>query len=257
MIGTGVLLVVLLVAPMPDVLSTISQTLMRPFTGARAMLATPGEDIQALTRSKSEILAENKQLKAELESLQFEVLVSRLLRSENKELKSLLGRDDSDRLLFANVIRRPPESLYDTLVLDVGEEEQVVVGDIVIAHETIIGVVRKVLPETATAVLFSSPGEELRVIIGEGASSTPAIAEGLGGGNYIARVPRDIAIQKNALIRVPTHREYVFAEVTDITSKPTDAFQSVRFRSPVNFVELLSVAVLLSNRTVRIEYEQE
>src|SRR3989304_2204585 len=95
--------------------------------------------------------------------------------------------------VVARVISKPPRSFYDTLVVDAGSKEGIQVGEKVLYGDNImIGEIAEVFEKTSKVRLFSSSGEVIDVTIGKRA--VPALAVGIGGGNFEIQIPRDTLI---------------------------------------------------------------
>ena len=99
----------------------------------------------------------------------------------------------------------------------------------------------EVFKNSARATLFSFPGRSADVLIGDSGIITTAI--GRGGGNFEAKLPREIEIEAGDPIVIPEIDSHIFAVVEDVVSKPTDSFQTIYFKNPVNISELEWVVV--------------
>src|SRR3989344_7517314 len=90
-----------------------------------------------------------------------------MLLRENEELKTLLSRASVFRPLLATIIQRPPVSVYDTLILDVGQTEKVQKGNRVYSLGYIpIGEIEEVIGNTSKVKIYSSSGETFSILIG-------------------------------------------------------------------------------------------
>ena len=132
----------------------------------------------------------NNALKQELEEARIALRSLDLYKSENHSLKAMLGRGKIEKRVLGNIMAKPNHSLYDTLLLDAGEQVGVAVGDRVLAGDFVLGTIREVYANHSKATLISAPGEILRVLIGE--SNIAAEALGRGAGNFIVKIPKEI-----------------------------------------------------------------
>lgn len=226
-------------APLRGVLHTVAAPIWRienwGVSGARSL----GEHF----RSKATLIAENERLHAELDTLSVRLLDRNELYEENLALKELLGRDASVNVVLGIVLARPPRSAYDTLLLDVGDEEGVRKGNYIAAGDTlIVGVIEHTAPHTSVARLFSSPGERIEVLLGESQAAIEAV--GKGAGNFEAKVPVGLPVATGTPVFIPAIMPHVFAVVEDIEAGENDSFQRILFRSPINPFELRQVSVL-------------
>ena len=167
------------------------------------------------------------------------------LQAENDSLKDLLGRKDTkQKTVLASVLVKPPQIPYDSLVVDIGEDYGLKVGDKVMASANVyIGEVSEVLPHSAKITLYSTPGKKLSVVLG--ASSVTAEAVGMGGGNFNVSLPREVEVKEGDVIVIPSITTNVFGIVEKVNFKDKDSFQTVLFKSPVNVSELNFVEVVL------------
>lgn len=195
-------------------------------------------------RSKRSLIRENQRLLTENDEFKLKSISLDLLIKENDELKQMLGRHDKsdEKTVLARVLAAPKSTAYDTLLIDIGEDKHISVGKNVLASGIfVIGRVGQVYHDTAKVVLFSSPEEKTDVIIGEHKALVTAI--GRGGGNFDAIVSKEIEVKAGDLVSFPHIRPKVFAVVEDVTESPTNSFQRVLFKNPVNVNELLWVEV--------------
>ena len=108
-------------------------------------------------QSKLKLTAENEKLKKELRDLGLKLLDRNLLYEENLLLKEKVGRGNIDESIFARVLTRPGQSLYDTLIIDVGSEVGLRGGERVMYEDTIlIGSIAEVGEKTSKVKLFSN-----------------------------------------------------------------------------------------------------
>ena len=192
---------------------------------------------KALLEEKENLLDRIRELEAKNEDRE-------RLYTENEELKNLLGRNRDTRRLLAAVILRPPASVYDTLILDVGEAEGAKVGQRVLAYgTTAVGELREVGEHTSKAVLFSSPGEKISGMIA--GRNIPVEVVGRGGGNFGIELPRSMAVSPGEAIVTPGVYGVTLGLVTEIISDPRDPFELVLVSSPVNAQELRFVELSL------------
>ena len=83
------------------------------------------------------------------------------LKTENEYLRSLLGKTPENLdMILAGVIERPPRTPFDSLVLDVGVNQEIYEGDMVFSDgQYAIGTISSVSKHTSTVTLFSSSGK--------------------------------------------------------------------------------------------------
>lgn len=197
-------------------------------------------------KSKETLEKENTELKKQLEEISFRLLDRNLLWEENIDLRERLGRADYEELkVLARVLAGPGRAPYDTLVLDIGSHSGVKVGDIVTYGNSVeIGKITEVFNTSSRAVLYSSPGETINVVLG--ADQIPAQATGRGSGNFEITIPRDTAVVEGDPIRVVSRYQRTAGVVEHIESNPNDAFKTILFKSPVNVFDIKWVEIIKS-----------
>jgi cell shape-determining protein MreC len=200
--------------------------------------------------SREELFSEIGRLTLELDQLSGIASSSALIIEENILLKRILGRDLSTSTIsnqidgvLAVVLKKPPYTPYDSLIIDTGQSLGIEKGDIVSAPGGIpIGSISEVYSNTSKVRLFSAPGETHEVLIG--ASSTMITAIGRGAGVYEASVPRNLGIEEGDLVSLPAINPLFVGRVNGLVSDPADPFTTVLFSAPVNIYELRFVIVL-------------
>lgn len=194
--------------------------------------------------SRRALFEENESLKARLEEVEAKLLERDRLLAENLELKSLLGRSERGRTLLAAVIAKPGQSPYDMLILDVGENHDVTVGQKVLAYgSVIIGEIRQVSATVSKVALFTSPGEEYAGIISGKNISLKLV--GRGGGNFMAELPRGVEVVKGEQVISTGLWPHLLGVVESVFVDPRDPFQKIILKSPVNAAVLNSVEIIL------------
>lgn len=164
--------------------------------------------------------------------------MSEALQIDNDALKDLLGRaPENEKLTLAAILARPPQSPYDSLVIDIGTNNGAHIGDVVYAQSTFaIGKIVKTDAKNSVVTLFSSSGQKQSVLIG---SSTTAVeAEGRGGGNFYIKIPRNIHVVAGDPIMWPDLRSVLLGVVDVVDAGEGDAYAHIYFKSPVNIQTL-------------------
>jgi hypothetical protein len=204
------------------------------------------------------------------------------LAAENTELKNLLGRPASQNSVLADVLSKPPFSLYDTLIVDAGSEEGIQTGDQVYALASAVVVVASstasatttsasvpAASSTATstsATSVSNPQIEIPIgLVAEvyggtsvvslfsspgqkytvsiGPAHVSASALAAGAGMFEAMVPNDSNVHVGDAVVVPSIQPSVFASVVSIVSDPARPYSLVLFQSPVDPFSLYFVEI--------------
>ncbi len=189
-------------------------------------------------RSKRALVAQNESLRAELGKAAAQLAAREQLLAENAALKEALGRRGEAHFIVASVLRKPPVSAYDTLVIDGGGEAGLAEGQTVYAYgETPIGTIVEVSGNSAVVRLWSAPGEKTAARLSPAGIDIELV--GRGGGNFEAIVPQDLAVPESASAVTRELNAKVLARFRKVISDPRDPFQTLLMSAPVN-VQMLS-----------------
>ncbi len=190
--------------------------------------------------------SENQRLRDALSSTTSALADRTILYQENVDLKARLWRNVGVQAILAGVVSRPPRTPYDTLVIDVGSAQGLVVGDLVSAGGTaFIGTVSQVYSTTARVELFSAPGETHDGLLSTSIdNSVPIILEGQGAGSLMARVPVGVAVAVGDAVVLPGVATGLFGAVSHIEMKTGESFKTIFVHLPVNLFSIRYVEVL-------------
>jgi len=236
-----IIAVVLLRHP-SDGLRSVVATVTHPVFAARSGAEADSVGLFGLFQSKTKLAQDNQRLEKKVRNLELQLLNRNVLKKENAELKALFGRTGDRNYTLAAVLNRPDQTPYDTVVIDSGSALGVSVGDNVFESGDVgIGVVESVTSNTSLVRLYSSPGMETEVFFP--GSDVAVTAEGIGGGNFIARLPEGISINVGDEVIAPGVETTLVGVVGVIERESGDLFQTVRFRSPANTSGLRFVLV--------------
>lgn len=216
-----------------------------PFWKLRTSLINFTSNSIETLRSKNSLIEENNLLKEQISKNEKDKIVLDLIKKENEDLKDILNRKiDNKKYILSSVLVKPFLSTYDTLIIDVGTNDGVKVGNKVLANgNSFIGYVSETYNNTSKIILYSSFGEKTPVLIGENSVEKEAI--GIGSGNFKVEMPRESGIKEGDSVVMPSISSNIFGIVERIEFKATDSFQNVLFKSPVNISELKWVEVVI------------
>lgn len=194
-------------------------------------------------KTKKSVFRENEELNRRLLEQNLAMADYLLLKKENEDLKSSLGRiPDKKSFILANILVKPNQSPYDTLIIDVGTDAGLKDGDKIFANEQIpLGYISNVYEHTSLVSLYSNPGEVTEAMI-SGSNATVELI-GRGGGNFEMTVPIDLDSSKGTMVVLPGISSEIIAIMEDIISNPTDPIKKVLLRSPANIQQLKWVQV--------------
>ncbi len=241
----AVVLVVALVFAVPPVRRATAHAAGTLGLGVAKVTRSVGSWIGGLgtaVRSKRALEAENAQLRGDIERFAAQVAERQHLSAENAELKAALGRSGNARFILAAVLKKPPVSAYDTLVIDGGSADGIALGQTVYAHgEAPIGTVAEVTEHSALVRLWSAPGERTPVRLSPEGLDIELV--GRGGGNFEATLPHDLSVPETAAAVTRETNARIVALFRKVISDQRDPFQKVLLVSPVNVNYLSFVEV--------------
>ncbi len=214
----------------------------KPIWKAQNVITNTMTDTSYVVRTKASVFNENESLKQENTNLKNKMIDYEVLVKENDQLKELMGRlPAKNSFTISNILAKPNRSPYDTLIVDVGTDSNILNGEEVFASEIPIGMISKVYAHTALVSLYSNPGQTTEAII-NGSNATVELL-GRGGGNFEMTIPNDLASDKGTLVLVPGNEHSVVAVIDAVISDPRDPEKKVILHSPVNIQELKWVEI--------------
>ncbi len=209
--------------------------------GVRHYFLTSSATIPVFLRSRIELEKQIQLLEQELASQKGTDATLAFVTNENEELRTLLNASSTERI-GAGVIARPPYSPYDTILLDKGSDDGVVMHAPVYHGKGIaIGYVRQVFSQTALVTLFSSPDVETTVFVFGPNLFTTAYGE--GGGVVRLSVPQGITIEEGDVVVLPSIESGALGIISEIQSIPTEPEQHAFVTLPAPLQSLRLVAV--------------
>ena len=208
----------------------------------------------AFIQSHAALARENAALEQQVSLDSINLSESQAIEMQDESLRQAIGDTSStteggiaaadavlaDQGVVANVIEAPGVSPYDTLVIDSGADQGIEVGDTArVGTVTIIGLVTQVFPSSSIVTLLSSPNQQLAVTV---ASSTPATAYGMGGGNFIITLPQDAVGGIGDAVFVPQYSESI-GRVQTVDQDDADASKNlyVAFPFPIETLRMVTV----------------
>lgn len=240
-VSVFVVIIILLNFLSPHALSGTVQWIGTPFWSFGESVRDVIYSTSNFFKTKNSLISENKSLREKNTKLKMNLLNQEAIIKENKKLNEILNRDKNKNIILGYVISWPPSSPYDTLIIDVGMNQGVEKKDKVFFNDLVIGEIYDVFDHTSLVYLFSTNGSKSDVVLNE---KIPVTAEGIGGGNFIIKLPKGIDVKNGDKILLPDTNVSPFGIVEYVETKPSDAFQNVFFRSPFNIFDIKEVHVL-------------
>lgn len=210
----------------------ISHTIAKPLWFGSNFLTKPLYEVKNFFTSKNELIKKNLELENEIMVLKLKEIDYNLLSKEFDELKNQFGREADSRVV-ARILSRPPQSPYDTLVIDLGSLSGVLQDSkVYISENIIIGLVKEITPNTSLVELFSSGNKKQEAAVSRTGSSY--ILNGLGGGNFVLEVPKDTDIIWGDVFLYPEFSPSILGTVYYIDSSSQSSFKKIYIRVPGN-----------------------
>ncbi|MEI7688974.1 MAG: rod shape-determining protein MreC [Candidatus Nomurabacteria bacterium] len=217
----------------------------KPIWKVENFISQKAKDDKYLIRTKSSVYKDNEGLLADNRDLKSSMIDYNILKDENVSLKELLGRKPiSKDLVLSNILTKPNYSPYDTIIIDIGSDVGINIGNIVYANSstlTPIGEVSMLYANTALVTLYTNPGQTTEAMM-EGTNTSVELV-GRGGGNFEMSIPIDLPFVKGTNIYLPGLQTEIVAITQDVISSPNDPVKKVLLSSPVNVQSLKWVFV--------------
>lgn len=192
--------------------------------------------------TQPELIARLSADEAKLQEMSYQNQLYKLVVDENTKLKSAASLESFAKVIPARVLLRPPQTHYDSLILDRGTDSGVKENDIVAVSGFVLGKIVSVGRSSSTAELFSTGGVTHDVILGT--PSAVAVSNGLGGGSFSISLPRSVTVDVGDMVRIPNSETLALGRVVSVKGEATDAAQTVYVASPVALQTLDFVSII-------------
>jgi cell shape-determining protein MreC len=243
-IATRTFIVIAVVLLCVFVLAPIIRNIVRGPAWLRASVVATADTSISMLSSKKTILANNNLLKAKIQEYEAQSVELQSLRDENQKLRAELSYiSNPSEFIGAQVIAKPSQSLFNTLIIDQGSNAGIKVGQLVTVQGSIgLGTISSVSSKTATVELFTGPQFSGDLVMRNQNITVPAI--GKGSGNFEIHIPREIKVIDGDILEFPDRPSIAVGVVKSIIFDARDPFQTILARIPVNVQELRFVEVV-------------
>ncbi len=192
--------------------------------------------------TKESLIAKNKELSEKIKKMEEELSGYDFIIQQNLELKKELSLKKENGV-FGTIIARPNVTVYDTFLIDIGEKNGIKNGDKILANgNMILGTVEESYQNLAKARLFSTAGESSDALLGP--DNLPVQLKGLGGGSFVADLPKEADVKEGDSASLSGFPEYIAAIVVSKEEKSNETFQKVYFRGPINIFDAKYIQVI-------------
>lgn len=227
----------------PSFTTTVLHSAVKPFWFAKNRSVVISDYFFNFFSFKSSLIKDNAKLEEELINLRMTKIDYETLLKENEELRLAYGSSSAANKIISNILSKPPQSPFDTFVIDSGANSGVSVDDRVYMSDTIIvGKIAEVTPKTSIVRMFSNGGQESEVTSARTGSNF--LIKGSGGSNFTLEVPKETDIVWGDVFLYPGSNTSVVATVYFVDSSSQSSFKTVHLRFPVNIFQSKRVFVL-------------
>lgn len=186
------------------------------------------------------LAAENASLRQQLALYEERAAAYESLAAENAELRTISHLAEKERGITAPILSSMRASLYGTFLIGAGGAD-VSRGDIVVSDGGfVVGTIADASAGNALVKEVFAGGATVDVRIA-GAS---VVAEGYGGGNARAKMPRGIIVAVGDAVNAPSLGGRAVGVVGSVESDSASAEQTVYIRLPLNLSALAFVYVV-------------
>jgi rod shape-determining protein MreC len=190
--------------------------------------------------SRRSLASENASLRQQLAQYEERAAGFGALAAENAELRSIVHLAEKEQGITAPILSSMRASLYGTFLIGAGGAD-VAKGDLVVSDGGfVVGSVADVGADSALVKEIFAGGSSVDVRVA-GAS---VVADGYGGGNARAKMPRGIAVAVGDAVNAPSLGGRAVGVVGSIESDPASAEQTIYIRLPLNLSTLAFVYVV-------------
>ena len=159
------------------------------------------------------------------------------LAQKLSDISPLLDGSTSKEGIIAGVITRPPESAYDTLLVNVGEASGSSVGmEAFGARGVPIGLVTATSAKSSRVTLFSAPNISINAWVGK--NKLPILLRGAGGGAFNAVVPRTAMVTAGDLVYIPGPGALPIGSVARVDSDSSSPSSNLRIQGGTNIFSI-------------------
>ncbi|MHB1330814.1 MAG: rod shape-determining protein MreC [Minisyncoccota bacterium] len=217
-------------------------SVVSPIWNGQNFVALGVKNLMSLVKNKYELVEENTALKERLISYEATLLALRTLEGTQLEILEIFGRRDDSNFIAAGVLVHPPETPYDIIIIDAGDNDGVEEGAMVSLPEGgALGRVTEVYGNQSKVELYSGSGVETNAYLERHSVSIKLV--GRGGGSFELELPRDIEVEPGDRILLPGIESELVGVVSEVVLEPTDSTKKVIVRGVGNINNVRFVAI--------------
>ena len=196
--------------------------MVSPLYTLRTWFLTSQATLPSYIRDRNTLLQQIEQLTQERDKASYDKARLAILESDNATLRRLRDIPGKERII-ADVVVRPNETPYDTLVVHKGSDDGVKEGALVYADLSVVGQVVRVFGQSSLVMLFTTPDVESPVYLY--GPNIFAHAYGMGGGVLRVSVPQGVVVAVGNPVSVPMTNSGIYGTVAYIESNASNPEQ--------------------------------
>ena len=230
----------------------LAQYVIGPVQRSISSLVGGTADLFGTFRDARELRAENQQLREENSRLITENIRLKEFEAENATLRDLLKftrNNPNYTMLAADVIGRDPSPYLSTIMINIGENRGLAPGmPVITGGSALVGRVLQVNPRTAKVQILEDVSSAVNAMI-QGSRATGLVRGQPDGTLIMELIPQEEKVQPGDIVLTSglggdLPRALVIGQVSGVTRRDIDLFQSAALRPAVDLNRLEVVTVI-------------
>ncbi len=245
---------------------TLAQTTLAPLQRA---ITTTAQDVARWTEAAESIeaiRAKNEELEALTNRLMVENVRLREIERENQLLRQLLNYTRSNSQFSYQIttvkgrsIGFDPTNLLYFVYVDVGARDGVARNMPAITDRGLVGRVTAVGPNSTQVLMLIDPGSAVNAVI-QNSQATGVVRGNIDGSLQMKRIPPNETVNPGDIVLTSGlggnfPDKLVIGQVTEVTQRDQDMFQTAQIRPTVDFGKLETMLIITSFEPVDFEAE--
>jgi rod shape-determining protein MreC len=245
---------------------SLPRTLFAPLQKGLSTVGTDISNLLSSARDLRNLRQRNAELERDMSRLSVENARLIEVERENERLRQLLNftrsnpwYDYRSAAVVGHKIGEDSSNLLFSIFIDVGARDGVAVDMPVIADRGLVGRVTAVGPNVAEVLLLIDPSSAVNARV-QNSRVTGMVRGNIDGGLVMERIPQgetvspgDIVLTSGLGGNFPD--KLVIGQITEVSRRDSDMFQSARVRPTVDFGKLEEVLVIVAFTPTDFESE--
>ena len=259
----GVVVVVgILLLALGGILRPVIGVVMDPFIAAQRWLSDQVMsvvDFFTLPRDVTNLLQRNAALENEISSFQSQVIQLEGQLNEAKVLYALLDfarARPQNQYLASSVIGRDPSPFLHYIIIDHGSDDGIRYGMPVVTQQGLVGRVEAVTASASRVQLIADPGSVINVRM-QSLKREAQLTGSITGDISLINIPQDVVVNPGEILLTSGlggnyPPDVLIGQVTNVTKKENELFQTASVQPIVNFSFLRAVLIITNFKTIDI-----